>query len=305
MGLTHFPYGVSSFGTPIVGATTGNVFFVSSTKSGRRDAADHGRDPETPFATLAYAIAHTTASQGDIIYVMPGHTESLSGAAAIACNKAGVAIIGMGFGNNRPIFTWASTDATWTVPAANVTIQNVITKVSVDEVVSMFSVSAADVTFDTVDFQETTSAQAIQWLLTTSAANRLVIKSCHHRQMTAAGSAQKWIQLVAGTGARILDNTFLFTANAATGSQLIAGTTAVAAIEIARNRGLWLGGTITTIVNLVTTSTGIIADNRFGSGTAVATSAAFTGDACYMFNNLWSDTAAASGLLAPVVDTDT
>ncbi len=68
---------------------------------------------------------------------------------------------------------------------------------------------------------------------------------------------------------------------------------------------LWTGATINTVVNLVTGSTGIISDNRAGSGTSVATAGAFTGDACFMFNNLWADTAAASGLLAPLVDTDT
>jgi hypothetical protein len=59
------------------------------------------------------------------------------------------------------------------------------------------------------------------------------------------------------------------------------------------------------VINLVTGSTGIIAYNRIGSGTSVATAAVITGDGCFMMQNFWADTAAASGLLAPGVDSDT
>lgn len=293
--------------------TTGRVFYVNSTAAAGTSgtSAGFGRTPNTPFSTLAACLAigstagGPTASNGDVIVLMPGHAETISAAGTITVATAGLTIVGLGNGDNRPTFTWSATASSWLIIAANVTIRNIVTKVSIDEVVSMFAVSAAGVTFDRVDFVETTSAQAIQWLLTTAAADRLTVQNCRHTQVTAAGSAQKWIQLVAGTGARIVDNTFLLTAFASTSSHCISGSTAVIQIEIARNNILFLGATITIVVNLVTTSTGIIADNRAGSGTSVATAAAFTGDACFMFNNLWADTAAASGLLAPVVDTDT
>lgn len=283
--------------------TTGKVFYVHSGTGA--DTSARGLDKSAPFATLAFALTKCTASKGDVIYLMPGHAESLGAAAAIAVATAGVSIIGLGNGANRPTFTWHTTDATWTVTADNVLIQNIRTTVDLDEVVSMFSVTGANVTFDAVDFFETASAQAIQFMLTTAAADYLTIKNCRHIQLTAAASAQKWIQLVGTDASRIVDNSFQIVANASTSSHLISGSTAVVYCEIARNLIEFIGATITIVINLVTGSTGMISDNRIASGTSVATAAAITGDGCFMFDNKWADTAAASGLLAPVVDTDT
>jgi hypothetical protein len=186
-----------------------------------------------------------------------------------------------------------------------VLIHNIRCTSSVDECVSMWSVSAAGVTFDRVDYFETASAQAIQFLLTTNAADDLTIQNCVHRQVNAAGSAQKWIQLVGTDHTRIVDNTFQIVANASTSSHLISGSTAVVYCEIARNLIQFIGATINVCINLVTGSTGIIADNRLATGTSCPTATVITGDGCFMYQNYWADTAAASGLLAPGVDTDT
>lgn len=280
--------------------TLGSIFFVSSVTG----SASGGRSPDAPAATIAQALALCTASKGDIIFVAPDHVETVA-AAGLAWNVAGVTIVGLGNGTNRPTLTWSTTDAVVTVSGANMLIKNILTKVSVDEVVSMFLVTGAGVTFDAVDFFETASAQAIQWLKTTAAADDLTIKNCRHRQINAAGSAQKWIELVGTDHTRIIDNVIQLVGNASTNSECISGSTAVVYCEISRNLIQFIGATVDSVINLVTTSTGIISDNRIASGTSVATAAAITGDGCFMFNNLWADTAAASGLLAPAVDTDT
>lgn len=278
----------------------GNVFFVNSATG----SATGGATPDAPAATLAQALALCTASQGDTIYIAPGHTETV-GASGLAWNVAGVNIIGQGVGNLRPTFTWHTTDAVVTISGANTLVQNIRTTVDLDEVVSMFLVTGAGVTLDTVDFVDAGTTQAIQWLLTTNAADQLTIKNCFHVQNTAAAAAQKWIQLVGTDHTRILDNTFIITANASTSSHLISGSTAVVNCEIGRNKGCWLGATITIVINLVTTSTGVLYDNRFFTGTSVATAAAYTCDACAFFDNKFHDSVSTSGLLAPVVDTDT
>lgn len=286
------------------GLPLGNVYYVCS-GLGVDSYPDYGFSPESPFATLSFAISKCRANCGDVIYLLPGHAENIGSAGAINVNVAGVTIIGVGRGSERATFTWSNTAGTIVVSAADVTLSNFVTTVSVDEVVSMFSVTASGATFDGVDFVEYASGQAIQWLLTSGAPNYLTVKNCVHYQATAAGSAQKWIQLAGGKGHRILDNRFDLTANAATGSQLIAGTTAVSQVEIARNVMTWLGATVNTVVNLVTTSTGMIHDNRARSGTSVSTSSAFTCDACGFQQNYWLDSSSGSALLAPAVGTDT
>jgi len=108
-------------GVPVTGDfTTGNVFFVSS---GSGSNSNPGKAKNAPFATLDYAIGQCTATNGDIIYLMPGHAETTT---AIAADVAGVTILGLGRGRARPTIT-ASTTASdlIDVTVANVTIQNI------------------------------------------------------------------------------------------------------------------------------------------------------------------------------------
>jgi hypothetical protein len=257
------------------------------------------------FTSIDTAIGNCVADRGDIIYVLPKHTETIGAAGGITADIAGVSIIGLGNGNSRPTLTWSATASSFLITAANVLVKNIITTISIDEVVSMFAVSAAGVTLDAVDFVPYASGQAIQWLLTTNAADQLTIKNCFHRQTAAANTAQKWIQLVGTDHTRILNNTIWMTAKADTASHAISGSTAVVQCEIVGNRIAFLGATITIIINLVTTSTGIISDNRLAGGAAVLLAVGITGDACYMWENYLTNTAAASGAIAPAADTVT
>lgn len=106
--------------------TTGNIFYVDSgqTTTGGT-ATSFGRSPDAPFTTLASALAACDASNGDMIFLMPGHAEAPT--ATITVNVAGVTIIGLGNGTNRPAFTHAhtATDDNFDVTAANVTIKNI------------------------------------------------------------------------------------------------------------------------------------------------------------------------------------
>jgi hypothetical protein len=108
MGFTNFPNGVSSFGVPVVPVmTVGNTFFVDSGVGA--NTANQGKSPKTPFATLDYAIGRCTASNGDVIIVAAGHAETLT--AAIALDVAGITIVGLGNGDNRPSFTLTASAA--------------------------------------------------------------------------------------------------------------------------------------------------------------------------------------------------
>jgi hypothetical protein len=284
--------------------SSGARWFVSSGTGS--DSSGYGKSPDTPVATIDYAIGLATASKGDLILVMPGHAETLSSAGAITADKIGLTIRGLGQGSNRPTLSFANTAATFAISAAGTTVQNIRVTSTVDEMVKMFHVTGAYCTIDDVEHFETSSCQTLQFLLTTNAADYLTVKNCFHYQMTAAAATQKWIELVGTDCTRIIDNTFYLTLRNETASHTISGSTAVVNCEIGRNVFLQLGGvTQNTVVNLVTTSTGFIHDNRAYSSTGVSTASAFTGDACGFAENYWADTAAASGLLAPGVDTDT
>src|SRR5690349_3795433 len=93
----HQPGGV--FTVDDLAEHPGDIYFVGSGVTGATDAAGYGKTPDAPFATLDYAIGQCTASQGDVIYLLPGHTETTT---AIALDVAGVRIIGLGWGRIRP-----------------------------------------------------------------------------------------------------------------------------------------------------------------------------------------------------------
>ncbi len=106
--------------------TTGNIWFVDSGSSNAQDAAGYGQNPDAPFATLDYAIGSCTASNGDWIIVMPGHSETISAAGSVTADVAGIRIIGLGEGTSRPTFSWSAAAGTFEIRANNVSIENVV-----------------------------------------------------------------------------------------------------------------------------------------------------------------------------------
>lgn len=305
MPLTNFPNGVSSYGVPVMGGggglppTTGKYLFVDSVTG---NAGNTGLRPDDALATIDAAIGLCTASKGDVIVVMPGHAETISGAAGIAADVAGISIIGLGNGNNRPTLTFSATTSTFAVSAANVYIANLRVTSSVDEMVKMFHITAAHCTLDGIEHFETASAQTIQFVLTNASADYLTIKNCYCYQANAANSAQLWIQLVGPDNVRILDNTFILALQNGATSAVINATTAAVNCHIARNTILQTGGTTQVSAILLTaSSTGFVHDNRVAAAvTTLAGTVALA--SAYGANNLTSHTANKSGILDPVAD---
>jgi hypothetical protein len=130
MPITKYPNGISSFGMPLLGGgpyvTTGKIFFVDSATGS--DVND-GLSPDDPVKTLDYAIGLCTANKGDIIFIMPNHTENITAAGGITCDVEGVRIVGMGKGDNRPEIKWAGAAASAAdieIDADSVSFENVV-----------------------------------------------------------------------------------------------------------------------------------------------------------------------------------
>lgn len=150
-------------------------FYVGPNAQGAGDDGRAGRSKETSLATIEAAIAKCTASKNDIIYLLPGHTETVATAGAIALDKIGIRVIGLGTGALRPILTFSAVDATLLLNAASTSIENVIIKPSIDSVVSPIVVSAADCKVD-VEIQDASAAvECVAGILATAGADRLKI----------------------------------------------------------------------------------------------------------------------------------
>lgn len=134
----------------------GDVFFVDSAATGASNAATHGTTPDTPFATLAYAFSSDRVTSGDVVYVMPGHAETVDAAGDITMDIAGVRVVGLGRGSSRPTFTWSTaTAATWLITAANVSVENVlITCTGAADFASAITVTAADVALTDIEIRD-------------------------------------------------------------------------------------------------------------------------------------------------------
>jgi len=110
----------------------GNVWFVNST--GGVDGAGYGQNPDAPTATLDYAIG--LSGTGDVIYVMPGHAETIAGTNGFDADVAGIKIVGLGWGASRPTFTFSATASQVNIGAASVWLENLRFIAGVSAVVS-------------------------------------------------------------------------------------------------------------------------------------------------------------------------
>ncbi len=291
--LTNFPNGITSFGIPVLGSgdifTTGKVFFVSSTSGNN---GRNGKSPTQALATIANALTRCTANKGDIIVVMPGHTETISAAGTLTA-VAGVSVIGLGSGTLKPLLTWSATASTFAISAANFRLINVNTKVSVDSVVLMFPVTAAGFVMENVGFIETASMQALIFLNTTAAGTDLTIRNCNHRQITAG--CTKWIDLVGADRARI-ENCF-FHIHAST--HIVGGTT-TASLQVLLKDIVSVNEADAANLLMLASTTGFANNCRSGGAkSAVAAMNAFA--SMYAAECYSSNDANKNGLLDPTV----
>ena len=170
----------------LINHTTGSVYYVDS---GSGAAANTGDASDEALITIDAAINKCTASKGDIIYVMPGHAETVSGAAGIAADVAGISIIGLGRGTDRPQVTLSATDSTVTVTAANVSIQNIHFINDIDALVVGIPVTAAHCRIQGCLFDDATaSKQTIHWITLSAAADYFECIGCEHHGSDTAGS---------------------------------------------------------------------------------------------------------------------
>lgn len=173
-------------GIPFVDAsgaiTSGNVFWVDSSTGSNNNT---GLDPDWPLATIDYAIGKCTASKGDVIYVMPGHTEAVSAASGISCDVAGVSIIGLGNAGNRPLITLGTaTTATVNVSAQNVLIKNLQFTSAINDLAVFIVVAANNTTIEDCKFYTANTYEAFCFISLTTTYDYLTVRRCQFIQPT-------------------------------------------------------------------------------------------------------------------------
>lgn len=160
MPVTNFPKGfargVSIRGIPLPQAQPGQVFFVGNSSvlnPQQRPGSDGNRGTYLdPFATLNYAVNSVCVhARGDTVFVLPGHKETISSAAILTLRKAGVAVVGLGSGSSRPVFTFTTaTTANIPVSATDVSIQNCVFVGNFLSIASCFTAISASCVTSTI-----------------------------------------------------------------------------------------------------------------------------------------------------------
>ncbi len=121
----------------------GSIFFVDSTSSSSGTTSGFGSGPNNPLSTIDSAVAQCTHDKGDVIYVMPGHTENKTDTGAlITCDVRGVRFIGLGHDDIRPTLTFNHTGADITVTADDVWFDNFKFVCSVGDQTHVFDIQA-------------------------------------------------------------------------------------------------------------------------------------------------------------------
>ena len=137
---------------------TGKVFMVGDSSTVNRSMLSQlfDVDPDGDvrfFATIDAAVGECTANAGDVIFVAPGHTETIDGASALDLDVAGVQVIGLGQGTNRPVLDYTATAGTVDMAAANTRISNCIFRANVSAVVVGVNVDAHGCKIDHCKFE--------------------------------------------------------------------------------------------------------------------------------------------------------
>jgi hypothetical protein len=169
-----FAQGVLMRNLPITQTNPGKVFWVSnaSTIQTSQRAGSNGNDGtfNSPFATLDYAIGRCVANRGDMIFIKPGHAESITSATALALDVAGVQIVGGGVGSMRPTFTFTTANtATIAVSADNISISGCLFVGNFLSIASCFTLTtAADFWCDNNEFRDTSAILGFLSIITTT-----------------------------------------------------------------------------------------------------------------------------------------
>jgi pectate lyase len=276
----------------------GAIYFVDSGNSAASDSAGYGQNPDAPFATLDYAVGKCTASNGDVIYVMPGHAENLTAATSVDADVAGISIVGLGWGSLKPTFSTTAAAGSITVGAANVTIENIrlVANFATGTTTGMTLEAAADnCTLRNIDFRDTSAAN--EFLIHISVATTvtdLLIEGCTF--FTAAGTMSGSVVFAgSSTNTRIKDSIWYVDS-----SDSVIDHQTTAAVNFWMENSVVINvdtGAAGYCVELKTASTGCVHDCRFGYNKNDAEVS--LGDAVWWFENYASNTIAESGLLDP------
>lgn len=275
----QFPGGAHVIANAAV--TPGSVFFVHSGTG--TDAAGYGQTPDAPLATVDYAVGLCTANKNDVIYVMPGHAETLSAAAGWDLDVAGISVIGLGNGTNRPRVTMGTTaNVDIDIDAANITVQGIDFLADFADIVAAIDVNADYFTLRDCRFFEQTDKNFKICVQDAAAGGSdfITIENCRAHCPDAANT--HFVNFAGtGDGHTVRGNVLI----GDWGTMAIGGAGVITNCRIVDNEISNAAATNDSCINLAATATGIVMRNLACGGAAQANG--ITATACAIAQNYY------------------
>lgn len=163
--------------------TTGDIFFVCSVNG--TNGSGYGQNPDQPVATIDYAIGLCTANKSCRIYVLPDHAETIVAASAIDLDVAGVSVIGIGQGTNKPTVTFGTaTTASIDFSAANCRLSNIRCVCNIDSLATFIEGGAGTAMIDNCDFVTSSTKEALAGISVPTTYDDWTIRNCRFIQPT-------------------------------------------------------------------------------------------------------------------------
>lgn len=307
-----FMNGVTIRGLPIQQTHPGEVFWVNNSgvlpKKGINGSNVNNGSYLKPFSTINHALDQCTANRGDIIMVMPGHSEDVDTDGGIALDVAGVAIIGLGIGTKRPkLVIDTSTDAAVTITAANVTLANFQVVASLDAIKNAFDITATNATLQDIEFSEEAADMCFIDTINCSGADNtadgLHLERC---VATSIDDSQDSFLLVANDLDRLVMKDCIVSFQHANALHLIEGASGAdftdCFVDNNRYATLDAAGAVVIVTDTTTANTGFVTNNHVSSRDTAGELMCTAGTNITFSQNYSSSVIDGSGYLLPAAD---
>jgi hypothetical protein len=284
------------FHSILAGAKTlGNVFYVHYTNG--TDGAGYGTSPTLPFKTIDYAVGQCTANNGDVIIVLPGHSETLTNTNKITVDVAGVTVVGLGTGSLKPQLKHNHADAEVSIAADNVTWQGIRHSADVTDVKVAIEIedgsdycTVRDCVFDVVT---TGTDEFLVCVRTNDASNNALIENNYFDM--GLGAAVAAISLTKDTDSTIVRGNYIQGDYA---TACINGIT-TKSTKLLIEKNILVNGAADNLgtepaIELLTGSTGVIRDNDIVCNLATM-AASVVADTCLLFRNYYNEDVTGTG----------
>lgn len=164
-----------------VPATAGRRYFVDSGATSSSNS-NTGLDAGFPLATVDGGINKCTATQGDQVLVLPGHAETISGAAGVDQDTDGVSVYGLGEHDARPTLTFSAAASDVNFSAANCVMSNFKFVSSVNDLVNFVDFDAGVNRLEHIHMVTSAAKEALGFINIATTTDNYFVNHCKFEQ---------------------------------------------------------------------------------------------------------------------------